>query len=347
MTEGAGRLRSIQYLRAFAALMVVAFHVLGPVWTVGSAGVDIFFVISGFVIALVANSATVTPRRFAYDRVVRVLPLYWLCTLALATAAAAAPALFPRLPLTAEWLVMSLAMLPAFRPGTSEVFPVLYQGWTLNYEVFFYGIVLLALLRPASQRFSMIAVVLLGFVAVGHWLPSSQPWASVYTDPLLVEFLVGYGFGHLRLRGLRFARRSGLALIGLGLIGFGLAAATAEGPEGWRRILVWGMPAICLIIGSVTIEDRQALPAIPLAGLLGEASYAIYLTHGMAISLLVAIWHRLGVWTAIGLDTPILAAATFGLCVTAGVVFHRVVEVPMLRRLRRRRIDRIGTAGAA
>lgn len=346
MIQGASRLRSIQYLRAFAALMVVAFHVLGAAWTVGSAGVDIFFVISGFVIALVANSTTVTPRRFAYDRAVRVLPLYWLCTLALAAAAALVPALFPRLPLTAEWLAKSLAMLPAFRPGSSDVFPVLYQGWTLNYEVFFYAIVLLAILRPASQRFPVIAAILLGFVAVGHWLPSSQPWVSVYTDPLLVEFLVGYGFGHLRLRGLRFARGSGLALIGLGLIGLGLAAATAEGPEGWRRILVWGMPAICLVVGSVTIEDREALPTLPLAGLLGEASYAIYLTHGMAISLLVAIWRRLGAWTAIGLDTPILAAATFGLAVTVGVAFHRVVEAPMLRRLRRRRVDRIGTADA-
>ncbi|QCI68144.1 acyltransferase family protein [Phreatobacter stygius] len=345
-SEARGRLNAIQYLRAAAALMVVAFHVLGPAWTVGSAGVDVFFVISGFVIALVTNSPTVTPLGFAYDRAARILPLYWLCTLVLALAVAIAPALFPRLPFSSEWLVMSLAMLPAFKPGTSDVFPMLYQGWTLNYEAFFYVVALIAVFLPLRQRFLAISAILVAFLAAGHWFPSSKAWARVYTDPLLIEFLAGYAFGHLRLHGLRLGRLAGHALVAFGLFGFGLAAMSGEGPDGWHRILVWGVPAFCLVAGGVVVEDRGALPTIPLAGLIGEASYAIYLTHGLAISLLVVVWRRLGLMTPDGLDAPALAVATFGLCVAGGIVFHRLVEQPLQRRLKRRKRVRIDPAPA-
>ncbi|MBN8944033.1 MAG: acyltransferase [Rhizobiales bacterium] len=341
-----GRLNSIQYLRAVAALMVVAFHVVGPAWTIGSAGVDVFFVISGFVISLAANSATVTPLGFAYDRAARILPLYWLCTLVLAAAVAVAPGLFPRLPLSADWLAMSLAMLPTFKPGTSDIFPVLYQGWTLNYEAFFYVIVLIAVALPVRQRFLAITVVLVAFLAAGEWLPSSQAWARIYTDPLLIEFLAGYAFGHLRLRGFRFGGAAGAMLVLAGLVGFGLAAMTGEGPEGWHRILVWGLPAFCLVAGGVALEDGKVLPPVPLAGFIGEASYAIYLSHGLAISLLVVIWRRLGLLTSEGLDTPVLAIATFVLCVLAGVAFHLLVEKPLQRLLKRRKSQRTAPAGA-
>ncbi|MGL4290531.1 MAG: acyltransferase family protein [Phreatobacter sp.] len=340
------QLQSIQYLRAVAAMMVVAFHVVGAAWTVGSAGVDVFFVISGFVISLVANSTTVTPLGFAYDRAARILPLYWLCTLVLAAAAATAPGLFPRLPLSADWLAMSLAMLPAFKPGTQDVFPVLYQGWTLNYEVFFYAVVLAAILLPFRQRHLVIAAILVAFLAAADWVPASQAWGRIYTDPLLVEFLAGYLFGHVRLQGFRIGRLAGFALVAAGLVGFGLAAMSGEGPEGWHRILVWGLPAFSLVAGSVALEDSGAWPSVPGAGLIGEASYAIYLTHGLAISLLVLVWRRLGLMTVEGLDAPALAVVTFCLCIVGGIAFHKLVERPLQTLLKRRKRPLVAPAPA-
>src|SRR5229473_1548571 len=143
-------IRPIQYLRAIAALMVVWHHSLIQVPGVaqfialpefGPSGVDIFFVISGFIMLVITAGKEVTPAEFIRQRVIRVVPLYWLTTLLMLGCAVVVPTAFKTLQFSPAAVAKSLLFVPydslSF-PG--HAWPVLVPGWTLNYEMFFYGL---------------------------------------------------------------------------------------------------------------------------------------------------------------------------------------------------------------
>src|SRR5947209_976295 len=130
-TEHLGRLHNIQYLRGIAALGVVAFHAAltaGVPFRMGAFGVDIFFVISGFLMVAITN---VNSRQapFLRDRIVRVVPLYWIATLVVYLADR-------RYTSGPDQLVSSLMFIPRGHSADAPwFFPVLNVGWTLNYEM--------------------------------------------------------------------------------------------------------------------------------------------------------------------------------------------------------------------
>ncbi|MDP2802327.1 MAG: acyltransferase [Phreatobacter sp.] len=328
------RLASIQYLRALAALMVVAYHVLGDVAVIGAAGVDVFFVISGLVIAMVTASKPVRPMVFAYDRVARILPLYWLFTALLVATKLLAPDLLPRLPLDTGWIVSSFLLIPTVVPGTADRFPFLYQGWTLWFEALFYLLVLAAMLVSRRRKAVILSLVLLALVATGAMLDPQGPVGISFTSPLLLEFLAGYLFGTWRQAGGRLPAASGLLLVGIGLLGFIAAAGFAGAPEGWPRILWWGLPALALVTGAVILDDSRRIGAHAFPLLLGDASYAVYLSHGIAISVLSLASRRAGWATGTALDQPFLALATGMAAVAVGVGVHLIFEKPLMRFLR-------------
>ena len=161
-------LYGIQYLRALAALAVVVFHAAersGYAFAIGAAGVDVFFVISGFIMWVIADRRPLSPGRFLADRIRRIVPVYWLATGVMVAGALAG--LFPNLVLTVEHVVASLAFVPARSPSTGALWPVLVQGWTLNYEMFFYLVFAASLVLPARLRLPAMATVFAALVATG------------------------------------------------------------------------------------------------------------------------------------------------------------------------------------
>ena len=130
---------SIQYLRSFGALAVVASHVDHSA-VVGQSGVDLFFVISGFIMWTM-SARPIAPLAFLWNRMLRVVPLYWVATLLMA--------LHQRAPL--HDVVRSMFFVPYFGAG-DQIWPVLVQGWTLNYEMFFYILIGLVLPLRAARR---------------------------------------------------------------------------------------------------------------------------------------------------------------------------------------------------
>ena len=163
------KLFGIQYLRAVAALAVVVFHAAersGLNFVVGAAGVDIFFVISGFVMWTLAATRPVSTWAFYRDRLLRIAPLYWIVTLVMAVGALAG--LFPRIRLTADHVIASLAFVPHRSPSNGEIWPLLTQGWTLNLEMFFYLIFGLILFLPRERRLAMLTTTFVGLVLAGR-----------------------------------------------------------------------------------------------------------------------------------------------------------------------------------
>ena len=212
VSTGVQRYDGVQVLRCVAAGLVVTTHAtfyagerLGAgdvLWDGGVKGVDIFFVISGFVMMLAARRLGDAPDawwRFLVQRVVRVGPLYWIAT----TAKLAVLMLASRYVLHAaiDWtsVAKSYLFLPS-RNVDGRIEPLLGVGWTLTYEMFFYALFTLALWLRAGLLTAM-APALLG-LALSSTLrpPHFSPWL-VYCDPIILEFLFGMVVGWACMNG--------------------------------------------------------------------------------------------------------------------------------------------------
>jgi exopolysaccharide production protein ExoZ len=354
----------IQILRALAALMVVWHHArheaallagrgAGPVPDPGTllpwwGGVDLFFVISGFVIVHAAGRQSGQPggwARFLAHRIVRVVPLYWLVSLAVLILVLARPDLLgDAAMLVGEpgTIVAGFLFWPAARPdGTVQ--PLYGLGWTLNYEAFFYGLFAagLGLGRRGAVAWLVIALALL--VAAGRSIPDLPLPVRFWANPIVLEFAAGAGLALAYGAGLRPGRpvRIGLAILGgLGLV---LAARLVGGLDevgGFQRPLLVGLPATLLVASALGPERDATQVARRPAGLrglvrLGDASYALYLTHPFALRLAREGLLRLGLAPALfpwGAMLLMLLAS-----VAVALPVHRYVERPLTRRLRGRR----------
>ncbi|WP_426434911.1 acyltransferase family protein [Bradyrhizobium genosp. P] len=282
------KLFSIQYLRAFAALGVVVFHAQGlthgPELIIGSAGVDVFFVVSGFVMwTVTAHRSTQTPAGFLLNRIIRIVPMYWFVTLSFVFAAVTFPALFPRQVVSIDHTLASLFFVPMRSPSNGGIWPVVVPGWTLNCEMFFYAIfaLALALFLEDTKRLIFLAAVFFALILAGRVYTGSSPPIIFFTDPTMLEFpsgiLLGRAFQQDRLPRLRW----GYISLAVGLLLFLVSARLDIGSP---RIVVWGIPAFLLVAGAVIIEDKRNVPVVPALAVLGDASYSIYLTHTLTIS---------------------------------------------------------------
>ena len=332
----------IQYLRGIAALMVVWHHALGLIpglnqvfpWDFGVSGVDIFFVVSGFIMVVTTANSTVTPWQFLRRRIVRVVPLYWLLTLALVAMTVAIPHLFKTVKVEPTTLMQSLLFIPHFSlayPGV--VSPLLVPGWTLNFEMFFYLVFGAMLFLPSLRlRLGLMGVAFGVMVGVGAALgPFASAVAQTYTHPMLLEFVAGTLLGAWWVRGEpRLPLWASIVAI---LVGAGLLVL--------RDHPILG--AYTQIIGAVLVV-LGALGATAYAGrinwwlALGDSSYSLYLTHSFTLAFLRPIWVRLlpdGQQTPLTLSAVMLVSIL--ICALVGWLSFLWIEAPLSRRLSRRR----------
>ena len=214
-------LYGIQYLRVFAALAVVVFHAAertGGQFQIGAAGVDVFFVISGFIMWVMSARRPVTPFRFVVDRIQRIAPSYWIVTVVMIFGAIVG--LFPNMRLTASHIVGSFLFIPVRSPSNGEIWPILVQGWTLNFEMFFYAIFAITLFLPRRFQLSFISGVFAILVATGLWLHPQSAISFTYTRPIIFEFVAGIALAQLWLTGKIPKGSFGLPVIGAALCGF-------------------------------------------------------------------------------------------------------------------------------
>jgi exopolysaccharide production protein ExoZ len=329
------RIVSIQYLRAAAALMVVFFHAEGMAgeyfnagWpSFGAAGVDVFFIISGFIMWVTTAPGRMTPASFMASRIVRIVPLYWLMTLLLYCGwlifrdASSVPPI--------QSLVESLLFIPFASARTGEIQPLLITGWTLNYEMFFYAIFACGLLASRHYRLLLVGVLLGALVASRYFAVPSNPIALTYTSPLLIEFVIGCVLG-LMYEGNALPRpviAMSLLIVGsMLLLSSGMFSASCIGGG---RFVRWGLPAFLVVIGALSLEPLLKVWRAPM--LLGDASFSIYLTHSVVLSTLKSV-----VLIVAGSLPPLMAGgfivAGCAASITAGVLVYRFVESPLLVR---------------
>lgn len=340
-------LHSLQSLRAVAALLVLAAHASqidsrffsAPVssgqWILGFAGVDLFFVISGFVMVYITHNK---PRgdahfigRFAYARFTRIYPVYWFFTaLALAAYIAIPGALNRDLADLQIWQSFTLW------PIEGDL-PVLHVGWTLTHEIYFYLAFTLFLALPERWLPALLALWGGLVIAGSVWLQGLPAIGTLIVNPLTIEFILGAVAGMLICSGERRLARAALALAALWLI----AAAWLVWPEnaeafpaGWARVAAFGVPSMLIVYGAISLEMQGSLKPPGWLVILGDWSYALYLCHLLVLSGLVRVWvSALPDFGPMASLAFLIVALTLSIAV-AGAAF-RLLEFPVLKATRR------------
>ena len=326
-----GDIRTIGSLRAFACLLVVAYHAVDGRWANGSAGVDLFFVVSGLVMGLSSSSLASRAdgwRVFAARRLRRLVPLYWtMTTLKLAIGLALPATLAATRP--GVWnVVASYLFIPA-RDGAGAVRPLLGVGWTLQFEMLFYGLFACALAwrRPPL---AVVLPVLAPLAALGFLRQVNWPASAVLANGLVLEFCAGLLLAALALHLVRLP--AAFACV-LGAIGSGaLLALPSCGP--WR-FAVWGSGASLVVAACLALEQTigARLPRWLLA--LGEASFATYLVHPFLVPWVVRAAHAVAGGSVGAVAVSAAITASLAVSSLAGLALHRWVDRPMQAWLRR------------
>jgi peptidoglycan/LPS O-acetylase OafA/YrhL len=333
----------VQILRFAAAMLVAAMHITQAIsihisgrgethyWGAGSAGVDIFFVISGFVMAIsTAGQPTQWPARlgvgwvFMKRRIVRIVPLYWFYTLLKVGLLVAVPALAVKSVISPGHVAASLFFLPAVAPW-GLIQPVLPVGWTLNFEMLFYLVIAAAVVLNAP-RIPFCLIVFLALSLAGQLVPGSAPLAF-YTQSVIFEFIFGMCIAHALPRGGPRPVGAGAAMLAAAVLYmFGLNWDPSS-----DRLLAWGMGAAAIVMGTICLEpliDGRGW-ARPLA-LLGDASYSIYLSHAFVVPSCVMALRRAGITDVAAVFLLASAAVT-----AVGAASYLWLEKPLVALFKR------------
>ena len=336
---------NVQVLRAFASVLVVHAHGAGPSglglhWVGGTNGVDLFFVISGFIISYVAQTDA---DGFMRRRLIRIVPIYWMSTLAIYALVLVAPAMFKTTSSDPGLLVRSLLFVPdphSLHPD-GLLHPTLAGGWTLNYEMFFYVLFWIGLM--VSRRWAgAIATAMLGGTVALAQLTSlrDNPLWSFYGSTIVLEFVLGIvAFHVVRLLGERFQAKPPPAVAkymlfaGVALGCIALAFNSELFGVGGERWIQSGLPALLVLLCALLLERLYAARITNKVALaIGDASYVLYLLHAYIVYGVT----RLFVHRAFSeFPGQLIVLVLIAISVAISVAVYRFVEQPVLRLLKR------------
>lgn len=302
------RILSVHYLRAVAALMVVLYHVYSYHLSIADhgrsvlwlkEGVAIFFAISGFVMVSSTGRTEIGPAQFLWKRAKRIVPLYWLTTLCVVVG---------NLP---EWrhIIASLFFIPLTNPQTGMIDPPLVDvGWTLNFEMAFYLLFAISMLLPRRVSFWTLTGGLVALSASGLVFDYRPSFIAYYGQSFLLDFVAGLLIAHFRIR---------LSAYFLP-IGFLLLALMPQVTE--IRLLSATLPAASILASALSLDRK--LPRWGWLTLLGDSSYAIYLSHLFVVIGFLSLWGVDHGGTLVAMTTLLISALV-------GILMHRQVELPL------------------
>lgn len=333
--------KTVQILRAIAAASVVYFHTFATPHF-GRFGVDVFFVISGFVMAMIVAKGQ-KAIDFAVQRLIRIVPLYWLVTTAFLIAAKIRPDLAPSTDPGVLDYIRSLFFIPYFKQdGTLS--PIITMGWTLNYEMYFYLCVFAAIaISRKHSGWIVFGLLLTTYVLLGKSI--NDPVArEFFGNEILVEFVLGMLIFTLYQRGMM---RGSAPLLLLGAVAAYCLMVTGEMRyAAVNRALMFGLPSAMLVYCGIGLESTVAAMPSRITHILvgvGNASYATYMTHYFVIQSV----KKIVIQRFSANFSPLWVLATFIAVLVAGHMIDRLVDKPLNRMLRRVMNGRASVAGAS
>jgi peptidoglycan/LPS O-acetylase OafA/YrhL len=338
---------SLQAGRAVAALMVVLYHASGSIFAkyfasrpagrvfdFGYAGVDFFFVLSGFIMMHVHGDDFGKPAllgKYLWKRATRIYLPYWAVLLAIVPVFVVVPQFGSGHELEPSVLLTSVLLVP--HAGSSYLLVV---AWTLVFELFFY--LLFASLIMNRRLGLCIFAVWIGLLVTRYG--SSRFPGSFLADFYHVRFLAGMGIAIL-LQRYRLPSPRVWAVLGTVVFVCTGAIDVYDGPLGiYGRTAGYTAGSVLVIAGLVAAERAGAVRVPRPLTFLGDASYAIYLVHFPTLSLLAKCFK------AARLDSSMPGGVLFVALVSAAVgvscAFYLCVERPLMSWAKRRLSRRAG-----
>ncbi|WP_176508799.1 MULTISPECIES: acyltransferase family protein [Pseudomonas] len=331
-------LNSIQILRALAAWLVVGHHIIQLYYKsstsgiaseilhkYGAIGVDLFFIISGFVIYASASKKLTSPADFAKNRLIRIVPAYWVFTLITAAILIYAPNSIPLTSLEPIFLIKSLFFIPAQNPSGIGLYPLMTVGWTLNYEISFYAVFFISLFLPQKMRIASLfaGVALIQFAAS----KAGEPF-SFYKNAIVWEFLLGVAIQIAYQRGLIFRITPALAVSAVLLAICTIAYAGPVSHDPYKS----GLP--CAVILCAAVSQERFFPKHNFLVKLGDWSYSTYLSHVLVICLAIYISEQFQV------NDYVLMLCVCALTLGISMVSFSIIEKPLCGAFKRYQISR-------
>lgn len=346
------RLNGVQFLRFVAALMVVTAHALQGIHLhstelgfpdlrmnsfyatqdAGALGADIFFLISGLIIGLVVKSPLYKgvegANLFLRKRFLRIVPLYWLCTILYA--------LFLYFIVDGgfnlEQLLFSLLFIPY------EGHQTLFVGWSLNFEMLFYLIVFLVMFLPRALMNFVIPILFLILVSIGSFYDFSSYTLNMWSSSLVLEFVGGFILSVFYLKYQHKMRAIPKAFwflcLGLVCVWFGFIVVYGFAQVPIPRFIWFGVPSGLLLLSVLGLEESFKKGALACFSRLGDSSYSLYLVHTFVIYACIHTWS----WLELGvyLPTEVCLLIILVLSVYVGKASYKYMEKPLIRRFSRR-----------
>ena len=332
------QLTTLQAGRAIAAIMVVLFHIeififpdrLYPgqgafkPFEIGYSGVEFFFALSGFLMAYIHTRHFDQPERagtYLKKRIGRIYPAYWALFLPLVLLWTVVPDAGPELMGLGE-VLYDASLLPT----NGE--PLLAVAWTLQFEMFFYLIFMLAIV---SRRIGLGVMALwFGLCFIGLFLPQRPFPLHFITSEYNLIFLGGMlaAYGYMRIPAKWVTPLLFGAILVFVSVGLADLYRVWPLPQAFRTFTV-GTAASLIVAAMAAGEAKRGWRAPAFLKVIGDSSYSLYLVHMPLMTIAGALIVKLGVnqW----LPMPIMLVALVGGCILAGVIMHYVIEKPVTR----------------
>lgn len=293
-------LYSVQFLRGIAALMVVMEHtafkgsqynIESLSWFhVGFTGVDLFFIISGFIMCYTTHNKNISFNKFLVNRFERILPLYWILTILALSVYLIAPHLINSSG-GKTGIIESFFLIP-----NGNKF-LIQNGWTLSYEFYYYFIFSLFLIITSTKilRYFSISLTLILLVILGYFTKPLSPLFNFLTNTLLIEFSYGIvAFLLFKKINIKFS----LLLIIIGLLGITHLNISNNDDIYNNRAFYAGLPMFLIFIGLINLEfifKKSKNMVFRFFESLGNSSYSLYLIHPFALSPTAIILNKLNI----------------------------------------------------
>ena len=321
---------SIQYLRGIASVFVLTQHAIhkseskygigSNAFSIGESGVDLFFIISGFIIAYTSNKHF-DLGKFIYSRITRIIPMYWLVT----SAALLALAVIPEAVNSSGG---KPAILESYLLLPSADSYLIKNGWTLSYEMYFYFIFALTLLTTNDNSYNTTLFSILLLSALGLAIQGNL-YFEYATNYILLEFVFGIIiFKYYE----KIPKSACYALISTGITA--LLIVNIMQIE-LKRTIAYGVPWSILVMGLVSLDSKSNWKASNkftyALKLLGDSSYSLYLVHPFT---LVASFYACSFFLSSTYFNQI-TLISIAISLIVGHLSFEYVEKPILARLKR------------
>ncbi|BCG64450.1 MAG: exopolysaccharide production protein ExoZ [Methyloprofundus sp.] len=340
------KIQNIQALRGIAVLSVTLYHlsiieqkyggsisILPKLLQFGMFGVDLFFIISGFVMITITRGKFQNQQqalKFIYHRIARIYPSYWVYSLLVLGVFLIQPTWVNSTQENQVDIMASFLLVPA------NTLPLVMVGWTLIHEMYFYLIFFILLLISAEKNIMATLIIWTAIVIIlNTFVLLNNPVFKIISHPLTIEFIAGCIFAvvfyqkNIRFRVPILLVMAALTLA-LSIYGFYLYQNITEqiDPTNWWRVLVFGTPALLIVFCFIYAEKSgYILPSALIK--IGDASYSIYLSHILTLSATGRVWAMFA--TDSISDNIIMLPVLLIIVLIVGIISYHLIEKPLLK----------------